>query len=56
MKVCTAIPVRYAETDKMAVVYHANYLLYFEDARTRFLEELAGGLVRSALRRAFAIR
>ena len=40
MKVCTAIPVRYAETDKMAVVYHANYLLYFEDARTRFLEEL----------------
>lgn len=70
MKVCTAIPVRYAETDKMAVVYHANYLLYFEDARTRFLEELgypyarieqaglhvAGRLVRSALRRAFAIR
>ena len=40
MKVCTAIPVRYAETDKMAVVYHANYLLYFEDARTRFHEEL----------------
>ena len=40
MKVCTAIPVRYAETDKMAIVYHANYLLYFEDARTRFLEEL----------------
>lgn len=40
MKVCMAIPVRYAETDKMAVVYHANYLLYFEDARTRFLEEL----------------
>lgn len=40
MKVCTAIPVRYAETDKMAVVYHANYLLYFEDARTRFLKEL----------------
>lgn len=40
MKVCTAINVRYAETDKMAVVYHANYLLYFEDARTRFLEEI----------------
>mgnify|MGYP001782237821 FL=1 len=40
MKVCTAIPVLYAETDKIAVVYHANYLLYFEDARTRFLEEL----------------
>lgn len=40
MKVCTPIAVRYAETDKMAVVYHANYLLYFEDARTHFLEEL----------------
>ena len=40
MKVCTAIPVRYAETDKMAVVYHANYLLDLEDARTRFHEEL----------------
>ena len=40
MKVCTPIAVRYAETDKMAVVYHANYLLYFEDARTHFLEKL----------------
>lgn len=34
------IPVRYAETDKMGVVYHANYLLYFEVARTDFLEKL----------------
>ena len=34
------IPVRYAETDKMGVVYHANYLLYMEDARTHFLETL----------------
>ncbi len=40
MRVCTPITVRYAETDKMAVVYHANYLLYFEDARTDFLEKL----------------
>lgn len=40
MRVCTPITVRYAETDKMAVVYHANYLLYLEDARTHFLEEL----------------
>lgn len=38
MKVCTPITIRYAETDKMGVVYHANYLLYFEDARTHFLE------------------
>lgn len=34
------IRVRYAETDKMGVVYHANYLLYFEVARTEFLEKL----------------
>ncbi len=36
----TRIRVRYAETDKMGVVYHANYLLYFEEARTEFLENL----------------
>lgn len=34
------IPVRYAETDKMGVVYHANYLVYCEVARTVFLEKL----------------
>ncbi len=38
MVVETEIPVRYAETDAMGVVYHANYLLYFEVARTDFLE------------------
>lgn len=26
--------VRYGETDRMGVVYHANYLLYFEMGRT----------------------
>lgn len=36
----TRIEVRYAETDKMGVVYHANYLVWFEIARTKFLEEL----------------
>lgn len=40
MKAIKEIPVRYAETDKMGIVYHANYLLYFEDARTAFLEKL----------------
>lgn len=40
MRVCTPITIRYAETDKMGVVYHANYLLYFEDARTAFLDEM----------------
>lgn len=39
MQVRTPINVRYGETDMMGVVYHANYLLYFEDARTHFLEE-----------------
>lgn len=38
MRVCTPITIRYGETDMMGVVYHANYLLYFEDARTGFLE------------------
>ncbi len=32
--------VRYGETDQMGVVHHANYLLYFEEARTRFLAHL----------------
>lgn len=30
----TQIRVRYAETDQMGVVYHANYAIYFEVART----------------------
>jgi acyl-CoA thioester hydrolase len=29
--------VRYAETDKMGVVYHANYLIYLEIARVEWL-------------------
>lgn len=32
--------IRYGETDMMGVVHHANYVLYFEDARTKLLEEL----------------
>lgn len=31
----TEIEVRYAETDKMGVVHHANYIVWFELARTR---------------------
>ncbi len=30
----TEIAVRYAETDQMGVVHHANYLVWFEQART----------------------
>lgn len=31
--------VRYAETDQMGIVHHANYLIWFELARTRFCSE-----------------
>jgi acyl-CoA thioester hydrolase len=34
------IPVRYAETDAMRMVYYANYLVYFEVARTTALADL----------------
>ncbi|MFD2657098.1 acyl-CoA thioesterase [Gracilibacillus thailandensis] len=40
MKVTTPIKVRYQETDQMGVVYHANYLIWFEIGRTAFIEEL----------------
>ncbi|MGN0301980.1 MAG: acyl-CoA thioesterase [Anaerotardibacter sp.] len=40
MKVDVPIEVRYAETDAMGIVYHANYLVWFEVARTRFLEAI----------------
>jgi acyl-CoA thioester hydrolase len=35
-----ALRPRYAETDAMGVVYYANYLVYFEVARTTALAEL----------------
>ncbi|HEY3755162.1 MAG TPA: thioesterase family protein [Opitutaceae bacterium] len=34
------VTVRYAETDMMGVVYHANYLPWFEIGRTQLLKEL----------------
>jgi acyl-CoA thioester hydrolase len=33
----TQIRVRYAETDRMGLLHHANYLVYFEQARTDLL-------------------
>ena len=33
----TRVRVRYAETDKMGVVYYANYLVWFEIGRTDWL-------------------
>ena len=34
------IEVRYAETDQMGVVYHANYLVWMELGRTQLIKEL----------------
>ncbi|GIW83780.1 MAG: hypothetical protein KatS3mg106_293 [Gemmataceae bacterium] len=33
------IRVRYAETDRMGLLHHANYLVYFEQARTELLRQ-----------------
>jgi acyl-CoA thioester hydrolase len=33
----TRVRVRYAETDQMGVVYHANYLVWFEVGRVEFM-------------------
>lgn len=34
------IRVRYAETDRMDVVYHSNYLIWFETARILMLDQI----------------
>lgn len=34
------VRVRYADTDQMGVVHHANYLAYFEEARTELFDSL----------------
>ena len=31
------VRVRYAETDRMGLLHHANYIVYFEQARTELL-------------------
>lgn len=36
----TEVTVRYAETDMMGVVYHGNYLPWFEVGRTTLLKEI----------------
>lgn len=35
----TKVRVRYAETDQMGVVYHANYLVWFEVGRVEFIRQ-----------------
>ena len=36
----TRLRVRYAETDKMGVVYHANFVVWFEVGRVELLRQL----------------
>ena len=33
------VRVRYAETDRMGLLYHANYIVYFETGRTEMLRK-----------------
>ncbi|MBB5174470.1 acyl-CoA thioesterase [Texcoconibacillus texcoconensis] len=41
MKISTTnVQVRYAETDQMGVVYHANYLIWCEMGRTQLINDL----------------
>lgn len=39
-KTLTKILPRYAETDQMGVIHHANYLIYLEQARLDWLDAL----------------
>jgi len=34
------VEIRYAETDQMGVVYHANYLVWMEVGRTKIIKDL----------------
>ena len=34
------VRVRYAETDQMGVVYHANYLVWFEVGRVEMIRQM----------------
>lgn len=38
--IATDFAVRYAETDAMGVVHHANYLVYFEEGRSHYMRTL----------------
>ena len=37
---CTQVRVRYADTDKMGIVYNGNYLQFFEIGRTELLRSI----------------
>lgn len=36
-----AIRVRYAETDQMGIVYHTNYIIWFEIGRTEWFRQIS---------------
>jgi len=38
----TVLRVRYAETDAMGIVYHTNYIIWFEVGRGEFLRQRGG--------------
>jgi len=50
----TTVRVRYAETDRMGVVYHANYFQYFEEGRTELMRSM-GATYRSLEERGYAL-
>lgn len=50
----TRVRVRYAETDRMGVVYYANYLVWFEVGRTEWLRD-TGWSYREMEREGFAL-
>jgi acyl-CoA thioester hydrolase len=50
----STIRVRYAETDRMGVVYYANYLVWFEVGRTDLLRQ-AGWTYRSMEEAGFSL-
>lgn len=39
MKTETRLTVRYAETDRMGIVHHSNYAVWFEAGRTDFIKQ-----------------
>ena len=41
------IRVRYAETDRMGLLHHANYLVYFEQARIELLRDCSASPTRT---------
>ncbi len=38
----TTFPVRYAETDQMQIVHHANYIVWMEEGRSEFMRTSGG--------------